>query len=175
MNLANQLKNSQNVESKRMAGGIYAKIINHPNILRLLRKYNMLPSYCILDPISGYDAISGIAFVVPNHSVEALIRVERYIINLNSNVAELMKQSNIDTFDTSRIIDLERKALEYLGNLIIMVNLRRDTELGLPHADMHDVFIETQEVMPPEAYIVKKSSFTSDSNAVKKLKDAVRK
>lgn len=175
MNLSEQIRNIQKLDSRRVAGGIYGKIVNYPNTLRLLKKYNMMPAYAIIDGSTGYDVINGLAFVVPSYSIESVAIVESKLISLSNELFELLKQKNIDAFEvTSRVTEAERKAADYLGNLLILVNLRRDAELGIPDANKHDVFMETLEVMPPEAYIVKKSSYSYDRNASRKLKESVR-
>jgi len=181
MNLTNTIRSSAAIDSRRVAGGTYCKIINSIKILTLLKKYNCIPIYTNINPLTGYDVKSGLAFVVPNHSLFAFSQLDEALLTLSSEqlqLVKLLKEKNKDSELTAddvakisaTIQDSEQTILEQLNSMILLVRLRYDALLGIPDARLHDVFIETQEVMPPEAYIVTRSNIYQDPNINKEIK-----
>lgn len=181
MNLNNTIRQSAALDSRRVAGGTYCKIINSVKILTLLKKYNCIPIYANINPVTGYDVKSGLAFVVPNHSLFVFSQLDESLLTLSTEqlqLVKLLKERNKDSELTSddvakisvTIQESEQTILEQLNSIIILVRLRYDALLGIPDARLHDVFIETQEVMPPEAYIVNKSNIYQDPNINKEIK-----
>lgn len=181
MNLTNTIRSSAAIDSRRVAGGTYCKIINSIKILTLLKKYNCIPIYTNINPLTGYDVKSGLAFVVPNHSLFAFSQLDEALLTLSSEQLQLVKllkeknkYSELTADDVAKISatiqDSEQTILEQLNSMILLVRLRYDALLGIPDARLHDVFIETQEVMPPEAYIVTRSNIYQDPNINKEIK-----
>jgi hypothetical protein len=180
MNLNNTIRATASLDSRRVAGGTYCKIINSIKILTLLKKYNCVPIYTTINPTTGYDVKSGLAFVVPNHSISTLVQLENSLLTLSTEqlalskaLKEKNKSSELSSDDVAKISatiqESERTILDQLNNIILIVRLKYDAVLGIPDARLHDVFIETQEVMPPEAYIVSKSTIYQDKNIVKEI------
>ncbi len=185
MSLGNKLRNEASVDSRRVAGGIYCKMISDPVVLKLLKQYNYIPGYANISPVTGYDVVSGLAFVIPNHSADKILQVKNYLSTLATEQSQLIaatkeknKEDELNTSDLlkikAHIEEKEHRAIDYLGNLLILVTLSPDAQLGIPNAKQHDVFIETQEVLPPEAYIVTKPDIKINKNATKKLSESPR-
>jgi hypothetical protein len=72
-------RNRAGIDSRRVATGVTARIISDyedgkepslKGLLALLRKYDHIPEHAHVDGITGYDNVSGAAFVIPLGRVE---------------------------------------------------------------------------------------------------------
>jgi hypothetical protein len=135
-----------------------------------------MPIYSIIDHRTGYDETTGMAFVYPKHSSDIVNdQLFGVLKSLNKEQQELIKAADPNDKEAVNkalglISDKQKKVIDYLRNLLILVTIRRDSDWGIPNALLHDVFIETQEVMPPEAYIVPRNTLEVDYNAKRPIK-----
>ncbi len=180
MSLANENRNTASQDSRRVAGGIYCQMLGGTpetkTLIKLLKNYGKLPAYARIDPDTGWDKATGLAVVIPNHSVNKLTEdLPGYLYGITEEQKKITLASNPNDPRAALkaqayVSEANRRLVEFLGDLVILVTLRQTYGKNmLPDARIHDVFIETQEVMPPEAYVVPKFKILIDPLVNKKI------
>ena len=152
------------LDSRRVASGFICFILTGASVIGLLKRANIIPEYCVIDPTTGYDQSTGLAVVIANQvrqDLEDMLERLPSIDSIEQRIEQLSSSLEYDKEESIKQLEYARKEVEaavvkFVRENAFLVYLSPKSSLGIPNASQHLVYLDSREDGPPKGDLVQK-------------------